>query len=371
VAQITRFPFVRHLRADASAFVLHYRGGALRRAGRGLAFAFVPWSASIAEVPADDREMPVLFHGRSADFQDVAVQGVVTYRVTDPERLAARVDFTVDLARGVHLAQPLERLQLLLSQLAEQYAWARVARAPLRELLAEGPEELRELIARGFAAEPSLPDMGLQVVSVRLGAVRPAPDLEKALEAPARERIQQQADEAVFARRALAVEKERAIQENELANQIELTRRQEELVGRKGQNARRQAEEEAAAARIAAEGKAQRGRIEAEAEGARRRAQADAEAHGTRVRGEADAAALRGAEEVRVQAEEARMRAYREVPPGVLYALAAQAFAAKLERIEHLNLGDGALGPALERLLEAGAARLRAREAAAPGADEA
>lgn len=358
MAQITRFGFLRHLRSDASAYVLHYRKGALRTAGRGVAFWFLPHAASLAEVPADDQEMPILFHGRSADFQDVAVQGVVTYRVEDPQRLAGRVDFTIDLDRGLHLRQPLERLQLLLSQLAEQHAWALVARTPVRQVLAEGPERLRERIEAGFEGDEALGDMGLAIVSVRIGAVRPTPELEKALEAPTREGIQQQADEAAFARRALAVEKERAIQENELKNQIELTRRQEELIAQKGQNARRQAEEEATSGRIGAEAKAERSRIEAEAEVARRRAQADAEAHATRVRGEAEAGALELAEKVRVAAEAARMAAYRDVPASVLYGLAAQAFAQKLDRIEHLNLGESALGPALERLLDAGARRI-------------
>jgi regulator of protease activity HflC (stomatin/prohibitin superfamily) len=362
MAQISRYGVLRHLRSDASAFILHYRSGRLRTASRGAAFWFLPHAASVAEVPADDQEMNVLFHARTADFQDVAVQGVVTYRVEDPRRLAERVDFTIDLDRGVHLRQPLERLQLLLSQLAEQHAWTLVARAPVREILAEGPERIRQRIEEGFAADEPLADMGLSIVSVRIGSVRPAPELEKALEAPTREGIQQQADEAAFARRALAVEKERAIQENELKNQIELTRRAEELISQKGQNARRQAEEEATAGRIAAEAKAQRGKIEAEAEVSRRRAQAEAEAHATRVHGEAEAAALDLAEKVRVAAETARMALHRDVPAAVLYALAAQTFAAKLDRIEHLNLGESTLGPALERLLEAGTRRIAGEE---------
>ena len=38
------------------------------------------------------------------------------------------------------------------------------------------------------------------------------------------------ADEAAFARRAMAVEKERAIQENELQNRIELAKKEEGLI---------------------------------------------------------------------------------------------------------------------------------------------
>jgi len=68
---------------------------------------------------------------------------------------------------------------------------------------------------------------------------------------PVRERILQEVDEAAFARRAMAVEKERAIQENELKNRIELARRQELLIAQEGQNERRKATERTEKERIA------------------------------------------------------------------------------------------------------------------------
>ena len=358
MAEITRLGFVRHLRSDASAYVLHWRRAQLTREGRGLSFLFLPHAASIAEIPVDDREMPLVFHGRSLDFQDVAVQGVLTYRVADPRTLAARVDFTVDLATGGYQREPLERLALLFAQLAEQHSAGWVSRTPIREVLADGPQRIRAAIAEGLASDGALPAMGLEVVSVRVSSVRPAPDLAKALEAPTRESIQQAADEAAFSRRALAVEKERAIQENELKNRIELARRQEELILQQGRNARTEAGEEAEAQRIAAEAKAARGRVEAEAAAHQVRAAGDAESYRTRVQGEADATSLELAEKVRVAAERGRMETVRDVPPPVLLALAAQAIAGKLERIERVNLGDGSLGSALEAVLEAGAKRL-------------
>jgi hypothetical protein len=154
------------------------------------------------------------------------------------------------------------------------------------------------------------------------------------------------------------VEKERAIQENELQTQVELARRQEELIAQKGLNAQREVTEGATASRIASEGKAERGRIESQAAAETLRLRAEAEAHGVTVRGEAEATALRAREEVRTEAEKARMEAVRDVPAPVLLALAAQALAGKLEKIEHLSLGEPALAPALTRLLEAGASHL-------------
>src|SRR4029078_8467753 len=120
MADIRRFGFVRHLRAETSSHVLYFRGDKLRRGGRGLALWFSPFAASIAEVPVDDREVTFAIHGRSADFQDVVVQGNLAYRIGDPAATAGRVDFSIDLRRGSHLRQPLEKLASALTQLAQQ-----------------------------------------------------------------------------------------------------------------------------------------------------------------------------------------------------------------------------------------------------------
>ena len=88
MAEIHRYPFLRHLRAEPSFHILRFRRGRLVASGRGLAFWFRPLSTSVAEIPMDDRELPFLFHGRAKDFQDTTVQGVITFRVVDPERAA-------------------------------------------------------------------------------------------------------------------------------------------------------------------------------------------------------------------------------------------------------------------------------------------
>jgi regulator of protease activity HflC (stomatin/prohibitin superfamily) len=336
MADISGVGIVRHLRSDAASHVLQYEGGRIRRSGRGLSFWFVPMTTSVAEVPVDDRDQSFLFHARSADFQDVTVQGVLTYRVVDPARLAERVDFSIDLRTGDHLKQPLERLSHTLAQLAERETWGYVARTPVREVLAEGQARIRERIAAALTGHEALEAIGLSIVSVSVLSVKPKAELEKALESPTRERIQQDADEAVFTRRAQAVDKERAIQENELANRIELAKREEELIGQQGANARQQATESAEAGRIATEAEAQR----------------------TRVRGEAEGDSLRAVEGARVALEKARMEVYREVPPSVLLGLAAQILAGKLDRIDHLNITPETLGPMLEDLLAAGTRRL-------------
>ena len=336
MATITRLFGIRHLRSEPSQHVLQFRNGKLVRSVRGAAFWFYPLSTSLAEVPCDDRDETFLFHTRSSDFQDVVAQGVITYRVTNPETLAERVDFSIDVVTGRFRKTPLEQLSQSLVQAAQQHAWDYLTSTPVRGILSDGVEQVRERIAAGLAGDQGLLAMGIEIVAVRVSSVTPDADLEKALQAPTHEAIQEEADEATFQRRALAVEKERAIQENELQNRIELAKREEALIAQHGLNERNTATEAAEAARIAAEAQAQRNRLAAEAK----------------------ADGIRSVEAARVDAERERMAIYRELPTHVMMGLAAQELATKLNSIEHLNVTPELLSPMLTRLLRAGTDKL-------------
>lgn len=351
MAEIRSYPFIRHLRSEASSHLLHFRRSRLLKQGRGMAFWFLPMSDSLAEIPADDRELSVVLHGRSSDFQDITAQGVIGYRVADPAKLAGRVDFTLDSRTGQFHKKPLESLAQILAQMAQQFASDYLTGVSVRTILVEGQTQLRERIVSGLAGEGLLESMGLEIVSVRVSAVKPNPELEKALEAPMREQIKQEADEAAFQRRAMAVEKERAIQENELQNRIELAKREEQLIAQDGQNERRKATEAAEAAQIAS-------RSEAET----RRIQAEAEALETRIGGQAQAESLQAVEGTRVDLEKRQMEVFQGMPPAVIFGLGFKELAGKLQTIEHLNLSPDLLGPMLSNLLEAGTKRLESKE---------
>ncbi len=333
MAEIRWYPLLRHLRAEISSHILRYRKGKLVRSGRGLSFWFYPLSTSVAEVPIDDLEVPFLFHGRSADFQDLMVQGEVTCRVVDPAELAERIDFTIDVASGEYLKQPLDRLTQLITQQAQQSAVEYLVERPLERTLAEGVDALRKRIRDGLEVS----EIGIQIASVRIAAIKPTADLERALQTPTLELLQQQADEATFQRRAMAVEKERAISENELRNRIELARQEEELIAQAGQNKRKEAEDDSVARQI----------------------EDAAEAECTRLQGAAQADRIRNVEGARVEAEQQRVAAYRDLRTPVILGLAAQELATKLRKIDHLSITPELLGPLFNELLSNASARLK------------
>jgi hypothetical protein len=252
----------------------------------------------------------------------------VTYRIDEPAIAASRIDFSIDSANGRWQATPLEQIANMLTEAAQQQALGLLSTMRLSAALAEGVSAVRSHIEVGLAADQRLQQTGIRVIGVRVVAIRPEPEVERALQTPAREGVQQDADKATFERRALAVERERAISENEMQNQIELARREEQLVTQRGANARRDAEEKAAA-----------GQISMEADAAREQRLAEARAHGIRVVGEAEGSA-----------ETARLAAYRDLQDGVLLGLALREFAGNLPNIGNLILTPDLLAPVLARL---------------------
>ncbi len=316
MAQIKRYGLLNQLRAEASSHIQYFRKGEVRRAGRGLAFWFGPNGASITEIPMDDRQLMFMIRGQSSDYQDLAVQGSVVWRVTDAELLSRRVDFTIDLSHGGHRGLPVDQIQSVLNGLVGEFSDTYLKNKGVRQLLEAGLAPLQAAINEGFQKDPTLAGMGLEIVQVRVAALTPGSELHRALQAPTFESLQQKADEATFNRRALAVEKERAIAENELSNKVELASRRKALIAREDENARSEAEAAAAAQRITVE------------------ASADAKV----VVAEAEARRIRAVEQASVDMEKARLAAFADVSPAVLLAMAAQKLAGQVERIDSLTV---------------------------------
>jgi regulator of protease activity HflC (stomatin/prohibitin superfamily) len=316
MADIKRFPIARHLRATATSYVIHTNAGAPRHAGAGTAFWFRALSAALSEIPIDDRELPLMAHARTADLQDVAVAVTVSFRFTDPATVAQRIDFGISPDTGAWTGSPLEQVAQLLTESATGLVMDSLAGLTLVEAVTAGAGELGSALRHGLQTDERLDATGITVLGARVRAVRAEADMERALQTPARELAQTEADAATNTRRALAVDRERTIAENELANRIELATREQQLVVQEGANARRRAEEVAAAALVEATAVAERDALAA-----------TTSATSTRQLGEAQAAA-----------EAAKLAAYSAVDTAVLTALALRELAANLPEIGQLTI---------------------------------
>ena len=310
------------------------------RKGAGIAYWFSPLSAAIAMLPIEDCQSTFVLNEHSADFQSIKVQSTITYRIADAEKAAARFNFSLSIDHGAWLEQPLDRLAGVLAQRALPVVRKLIAAQTLEAVLQHGSEQVREAVSKALTTDPEIAAMGLQLVNLVIDQIVPSAELEKALGTPMREAVQARADEAQFQRRAQAVEKERAIKENELATELELERRQQELIQKRGENALLQAQQEAAS---------QRTQVEAAIE--RARMQTDAAALQTRINAQAQADAQQLLATQAAAAMQQRHDIWASTPATAATAMAMTELAGKLTTIGHLNITPDMLGQSFTQFL--------------------
>ncbi|MGO2654482.1 MAG: SPFH domain-containing protein [Pseudoclavibacter sp.] len=318
MATIKRLPGVRRFLGTPTGYVVHLRKGQLTHEGVGQAFWFSPATSVLSEVPSDDQELPLMFHAITVDHQDVTVQANVTFGFVDPVTVSQRLDFGIFPAKADATSTGLQQVTTIVGQVARSIAVDHLATMSLQNALRTGISEVRASLVGGLQADTRLQSTGLAVLGVHVLAIRPEADVEVALQTPVREQLQAEADRATYERRALAVERERAISENELASSIELATRREQLVVQEGANARRQAEEAATAALV-----------ETRAASERREIDAASRAQEVSVVGAAEA-----------ERETAKLAAYRDVDRQTLMALALRELVGSgaLPKIDNLTI---------------------------------
>lgn len=213
-----------YVKAPPTTHVVHYVNGQPRRRGPGLSFAYWKLNSEVVRVPLTSVDVPYAFNEITADFQDVTVQGVLTYRIADPDRIAELLDFSVDHA-GRYRSEDPTKIHEHLVRPAQALAKTFTQQRPLQDLMLAAAA-LAAHVQQGLKAAESVRAMGLDVISFAVFSLRPTPEMSKAMQADSREKTLQRADEAIYSRRNAAVELERQIRENELNTEIAVAQKQ-------------------------------------------------------------------------------------------------------------------------------------------------
>ena len=218
---------IQYIKVPPTTHILQYKRGTLVRGGAGLSFFYYAPSSTIVQVPVASIDVPFVFTEVTSDFQEATIQGELTYRVTGPVELASILDFSVD-SRGRYLTDDPMKLNDRLTHAAQSLARAYTQKKALKQLLVSG-DELTEELTNGVIASKSVTMLGVEILSLEVLSIKASPEMAKALQADAREKLLLEADEAIYARRNTAVELERQIKENELNTEIAVEQKQRQV----------------------------------------------------------------------------------------------------------------------------------------------
>ncbi|MBI5497490.1 MAG: SPFH domain-containing protein [Deltaproteobacteria bacterium] len=209
---------VNYVKASPTTYVMHYKRGKVMREGAGLSFFYFGPSSTLVMVSLASRDLPFAFSEQSNDFQALTVQGQLTFRVVQPTRLAALLDHAVD-SNGRYRGDDPDSLAERLTAVTQVHIRAVVGQLPLRGALRAG-DTLVDQVLGTLQKSDVVQGLGVEVMGLSISSLAPAPEMARALEAEARESLQRQSDEAIYARRRAAVEQERVIKETELNTEI-------------------------------------------------------------------------------------------------------------------------------------------------------
>jgi regulator of protease activity HflC (stomatin/prohibitin superfamily) len=218
---------INYISFDAMTHVIHYKNGKVAKEGRGLSFFYFAPSSSIAAIPLGSNDLPFIFAETTKDHQNVTIQGQVSYKVSDAKQLAELLDFTVD-ARGLYKKNDLEKLNQRIVNEAQTAMASFIHGIGLKDAI-RSAKSIEERISEGIKGSKAIASLGVEVLAVNVLAVKASPEMARALETETRERLQQEADLAIYERRNFAVEQERKIKETELNTEIAVEEKRKQI----------------------------------------------------------------------------------------------------------------------------------------------
>lgn len=333
---------LKFIKAQPTTWLMQYRNGSVVREGAGLSFFYYAPTTSLVAVPVASTEAPFIFEESTADFQSVTIQGQVTYRVADAQRLASLMNFTLDRRGENYVSDDPEKLGERVVNTLKVLARAEVIQLKLREAI-RAEKTIGENVRARLKEAGEIATLGLEVLGLSILAIKPNPETARALEAQTREQLLKEADEAIYARRNASVEQERSIKENELNTEIavETKKRQIRETQMDAERAVQEKKHEIARAELAAQVQQEGQRKELVAVAAENaRTEADAKAYGISTTMQA----LGTVDPKLLQA-----LANTGMKPEQLIAVAFQEIAGRADKIGQLNISPELLRELLEK----------------------
>ncbi|MEJ2087064.1 MAG: SPFH domain-containing protein [Gammaproteobacteria bacterium] len=237
---------INYYKGEPNTYVFCHRNGKLLQSGPGISFFYLPATTTVSAVPLASQESHFIFNETTADFQEVSIQGSLTYRLDNPDEIARRLDFTVSPKSHQYQHDDPDQLVQRVVNSVQAHTRSEVSRRSLEAALTE-IRDLASVVFEAVAVAPELTTLGIVLEGLHFSAVKATPEMQKALEADFRERLHKRADQAIYDRRNAAVEEERKIRESEINTDIEIENRRKELVDTQARNSLTLAEAEARA----------------------------------------------------------------------------------------------------------------------------
>lgn len=76
---------IKHFKGQPNDFIIRFRKGKAISLGNGLEFWYMSYNTVVAAVPTASQDAPFIFHEATVNFQQVAIQGRISFRISQQD----------------------------------------------------------------------------------------------------------------------------------------------------------------------------------------------------------------------------------------------------------------------------------------------
>lgn len=218
---------INYIKFDSMTYVIQYKNGKIAREGKGLSFFYFSPNSSIASIPTGSNDINFIFTETTSDFQEVSIQGHITYKIEKPRQLAELLDYTVD-GNGNYKKNDFEKLDERLINEAQTATASFIREMDLVDSI-NSSKELSSEIYQNLTDSNAISQLGVIPLKINILSIKATPETQRALESKAREELLKKADLAIYERRNFSVEQERMIKQSELNTEIAIVEKEKEI----------------------------------------------------------------------------------------------------------------------------------------------
>ena len=186
---------ISYIKVAPTTHVIHFKSGKVVREGTGLSFFYFSPNSIITLVPAGSIDVPFMFEEATSDFQDITIQGQLTFRITAPSKIASLLDFSVDRNQRYRSSDH-SKLDERLIHATQILARSFTQNLKLKDVLVSS-DTLVNHLTEGLKTSEVVTMLGIEVLGTSIMSIKAMPEMAKALQADAREELLRQAENAI------------------------------------------------------------------------------------------------------------------------------------------------------------------------------
>ena len=333
---------IKFAKFEPGIFVIQYKKGTLKKKGQGLSFWYYAPTTSLVAIPVGSVNASFIFAEYSQDFQELSIQGQLTYRISDPLKTAQLLNYTINNRKHTYISDDPEKLSDRLINLLQIAVKGVIKQLNLKQAIIAS-DQVAGSSFKTLCENEMVRSLGVDILSITIAAIKPKPETAKALEAETRENILKEADQAILQRRNYAIEQERIIRESELNTEIAVEHKNRQIRETK-------LETESIAQRKQLAMKEEQINFEVQQE-QRNRELVDLKSRNEKIEADTKAYALNEIMKIYENMDVDTLKALANggLDSGRLMALAFQGLADKAEKIGNLNITPDLLASMIEK----------------------